>query len=125
MKTLVFLLTVFSLSPAVAAKTKSNVISGFHYATCTREECVEIRAPQAHMSSFQGGFSTAGTTELSLKDPTGKVKVSHVGTSASFNPRLEAITLEKEDGGFVLHSLRDGKTSVFAGLAAAKKGGAR
>jgi hypothetical protein len=110
------------LSATTSAYAKSNVITGFHYATCTREECVEIRAPQAHMSSFQGGFSTTGVTELHLKDPTGKVKTSHVGTSASFNPRLQAITLEQDGGGFILHSLRDGKTNVFAGVPQAKGG---
>ncbi len=110
MKVLIFTCALISAGFAFASEIK-----GFQYTSCAQNACVLVTAPQAWLGMTQDVFSTGGQTELKITDRHGKTTSIYTGETATLNSRIQTITLEKKDGGFVLYSLKDGKISNFSG----------
>lgn len=106
-------ISVFCPPWSKALANGDQEIIGFHYASCSARECVDVRAPKAYLSTIGFGFSTVGPTELKVIDITGQEKAHHWGQSASFSPILNLVTLEKSDDDIVLYSISEQKLTEY------------
>jgi hypothetical protein len=108
------LIVVFSIAAldvyAQISSTSNNVMENFSFTSCTKTECLEVKAPKAWLSLASGGFTTEGTTTVRILEPFGELRSSRIGTTATLNPNLEVLVLEKESNGVELFSLTAKKT---------------
>jgi len=95
---------------AQVSNTANNVMENFSFTSCTKVECIEVKAAKAWLSFASGGFTTEGTTYVRVLKPFGELRSSQVGITATLNPNLEVLVLEKENNGVELYSLRNQKT---------------
>jgi hypothetical protein len=111
---LIALLSLFTTTARAGTPSRgSGAISGFHYTSCSKIECVELTAEKAFLSVLSGGFTTDGLTSLTTRELDGRQKSTILGTTASFNPGLGVLTFEKTNGGLVLYSLKDSRAQNF------------
>ena len=116
---LLLLATIASSAQAhsTAPSTKNNYISGFVYTSCTigdQGSCVLIQSPHAYMGLKLDTFSTQGETTLTVTDAKGATKANYVGATATLNPQLNTVVLERKDSSFLLYSLKDGSVTDYS-----------
>ncbi len=95
------------LSEAQVVATGNNMMMDFRYTSCTKSECIEVSAPKAWISLASGGFTTEGKTQIRVLETFGKLRASHIGTTATLNSNLAVVVLEKDDSAVELFSLRE------------------
>ncbi len=97
-------------------------IEGFHFRSCAKQICVEVRAQRAWLSQLNGAFTTEGNTNVKVSretaaseldqivDPHRQIDVLELsGTTATFNPKLNVLRLDDHSGDSNLISLQDGR----------------
>lgn len=95
------------LSSMSQAGSENNVMKNFRYTSCSKLECVEIQAEKAWISVAGGGFTTDVAATLKIFTIDGQLKSSKKEVTATFNPKLDIITFEKENGEFLLYTLSE------------------
>lgn len=108
MKNLLLLsLVVLCASPSMAASS-NHEIAGFKYQSCSKQSCIEVASPKAWLSQINFAFSTESHTTVRVLTIEGVELRKLEGVSATLQPILSSVVLDRADGTSALISIEDG-----------------